>query len=136
MATPVAALIFDSSRGKSFFLSYDDPTNLICIDIDASYPMFRALTVLTRLFFEVDTTTTISDFMLSRIIHLLKPAASKRLLMEKPRLSTLWHFAGQSQLEIPTFRCAYDLHSIGDDSPIFPLPIHYAATAGSMELII
>jgi hypothetical protein len=144
MATPVAALAFDSLRGKSFFLSYYDPTHLICIDSDACYPMFpdsscgmwTALTVLTRLFSEVDATTTRSDFMLSRIIHLLEPAASKRLLVEKPHLSTLWYFAGQSPAEIQTFGCAYDLDSIGDDSPIFPLPIHYAATAGNMGLII
>jgi hypothetical protein len=145
MATPVAALAFNSLRGKSFFLSNYDPTHLICIDSDARYPTFpasgcggwTALTVLTRLSSEVDATTTISDFLLSRIIHLLEPAASKQLLMEKPRLSTLWYFAGQSQLEIQTFGCACDLHSIGDDSsPIFPLPIHYAATAGNMELII
>jgi len=145
MVTPVAALAFNSLRGKSFFLSRCDPTHLICIDSDARYPTFpasscggwTALTVLSRLFSEVDATTTISDFLLSRIIHLLEPAASKRLLMEKPRLSSLWFFTGQSQLEIQTFGCAYDLHSIGDDSsPIFPLPIHYAATAGNMELII
>jgi len=136
MATPVAALAFNSLRGKSFFLSYYDPTHLICIDSDARYPTFpdsgcggwTALTVLTRLFSEVDATTTISDFLLSRIIHLLEPAASKRLLMEKPHLSTLWYSAGQSQIEIQTFGC--------DDWPIFPLPIHYAATAGNSELII
>jgi hypothetical protein len=125
MVTPVAALAVNSLRGKSFFLSCCDPTHLIGIESDARYPTFRAsgcggwiaLTVLSRLFFsEVDATTTISDFLLSRIIHLLEPAASKRMLMEKPRLSSLWYFAGQSQLEIQTFGCAYGLHSIGDDS--------------------
>jgi hypothetical protein len=70
MATPVAALVFDSLRGKSFFLSYYNPTHLICIDSDARYPMFcdsyswTALTVLTRLFSEFDDATPISDFML------------------------------------------------------------------------
>jgi hypothetical protein len=136
MVTPVAALAFNFLRGKSFFLSRCDPTHLICIDSDARYPTFpvyccggwTALTVLTRLFSEVDATPTISDFLLSRIIHLLEPAASKGLLMEKPHLSTLWYFAGQSALEIETCGC--------NDWPIFPLPIHYAATAGNMALII
>ena len=92
VATP---LIFDSLRGKSFILSYKDPTHLICIDSDARYPMFRdsymwtALTVLTKLFSEFDGTTTIFNFMLSRILHLLEPAASKQLRVEKPHLTTL-----------------------------------------------
>jgi hypothetical protein len=136
MVTPIASLAFNSLRRKLFFLSNHAPTHLISIDSDARYPMFpayccggwTALTVLTRLSSEVDATTTISDFLLSRIIHLLEPAASKRLLMEKPHLSTLWYFAGQSAFEIETCGC--------DDWPIYPLPIHYAATAGNMELII
>jgi hypothetical protein len=51
-------------------------------DSDARYPMFRdsymwtALTVLTKLFSEFDGTTTIFNFMLSRILHLLEPGCS------------------------------------------------------------
>ena len=99
----------------------------------SSWPVF---TVLTRLFSEFDDATTISDFMLSRILHLLEPAASQRLLVEKPHLAALWYFSGQSQVEIQTFGCALHSQRFGDDWPIFPLPIHYAETAGNVELIL
>ena len=146
MATLMATPLFDSLRGKYFFLSRYDPTLLICIDTDARYPMFRdsyswrALTVLTRLFSQFDDDTTISDFLLSRILHLLDPSASEQLLLVEPHLATLWFFSGQDQVELQTFGCAFPNQGFGEDWPrhevIFPLPIHYAATAGNVDLVI
>ena len=72
MATLIATLAFNSLRGKSFFLSNYDPTHLICIDSHARYPTFpasgcggwTALTVLTRLFSEVDADDILDNTLL------------------------------------------------------------------------
>ena len=123
MATFMATPVFDSLRGKYFFFFRYDPTLLICIDTDVRYPMFRdsyswtALTVLTRLFSQFDDDTTISDFLLSRIFHLIDPSASEQLLLVKPHLATLWYFSGQDQVELQTFGCAFPNQGFGGLAP-------------------
>jgi len=141
VATP---LVFDSLRGKSFFLSRYDLTLLICVDSDAryhDYSPWTEVTVFTRLFSEFDDVATISDFLPSRVLHLLEPKASEQLLLEKPHLATLWYILGWGQLELQTFGCSFPNQRLfGEDWPrleaVSPLPIHYAATAGNVKLLI
>jgi hypothetical protein len=146
MATPVAALAFNSLRGKSFFLSNYAPTHLICIDSDARYPMFpasgcggwTALTVLTRLFSEVNATTNNFWFLVVKNHSSTRTCGIKVAVDgEATSFHSLVFRWSESTWDTGFWMRIWLAYSIGNDSsPIFPLPIHYAATAGNMELII